>query len=224
MRILIVAFTALGVFATASFGAMAMGGALIAVGLFRLVGRQVVALVIVLVSAAMLLVLLFGFEVQLEADESTLEVNETVNQQRFDRSRDGRLQLWSEGLAAWTDSPFGVGPDGVKQRQIGLRGSEGGKKGAYEIHADALGYLVERGFIGIIGYVGLWVVLWRGAEKRGFARALIIALLVAGMFRETMHYRHTWLLLAVAFAIDYQYRRSRGSTEAPASEPASLTA
>ena len=28
-------------------------------------------------------------------------------------------------------------------------------------------------------------------------------MLVQGLFRETMHYRHMWLLLALAFAIDY---------------------
>lgn len=207
MRILIVAVTALGVFATASFGAMAMGGALLAVGLYRVVGRQVVALLVVVVSAIMLLILLFGFEVQIEADESTLEVNETVNQQRFERSREGRLELWRNGFESWTESPMGVGPDGVKQRAIGLRTGKGDK--AFEIHADALGYLVERGLIGIAGYIGLWAVLWRSAEKRGYARALIVALLVAGLFRETMHYRHGWLSLAALFAIDFYDRRAR---------------
>lgn len=208
MRAFILAFSALGVFATASFGAMAMGIALVAVGLYRVVGRQVVALAIVVVSLFALVVLLFGFEVQIEADESTLEVNETVNPDRFDRSRDGRLELWRNGFDSWTERPMGVGPDGVKQREIGIR-TTNAKKGAYEIHADALGYLVERGVIGIVGYLGLWITLWRVAERRGVARALIISLLAAGLFRETMHYRHGWLLLAVAFAMDYQRKQAR---------------
>jgi O-antigen ligase len=182
---------------------MAMGLALVAVGLYRVVGRQVTALAVVVVSTAILLVLLFGVSVQVEPDESTLDVNRTVNPQRFERSRDGRLQLWSEGIDAWSESPLGVGPDGVKSRTIGVRGGAKESGGAYEIHADALGYLVERGIIGLVGYFGLWITLWRSDSRRGIGRALITALLVAGLFRETMHYRHAWLLLAVAFALDY---------------------
>lgn len=211
VRVFVLAFTALGVFATASFGAMAMGVTLVAVGLFRYVGHQVVALIIVIVSLCMLLVLLFGFEVQIDADPSTFEVNDTVNQDRFDRSRDGRLQLWSSGLDAWSRSPMGVGPDGVAQRSIVVRANTN-SDAAVEIHADALGYLVERGIIGVIGYLGLWFSLWRLAEKRGVARALMLSLLVAGLFRETMHYRHAWLLLSLAFAIDYQRRLARRGT------------
>jgi hypothetical protein len=43
---------------------------------------------------------------------------------------------------------------------------------------------------------------------------LMVSLLVAGLFRETMHYRHAWLLLAAAFAIDYWRRRDRGDVDA----------
>jgi O-antigen ligase len=207
-RVAVLVLTAVGVFATASFGAMAMGGALVAVGLFRVVGRQVVALLIVLVSLSVLIVMLFGFEVQLDADSTRFEVNETVNQDRFDRSRDGRLELWRKSLEAWTQSPMGVGPDGVNQREIGTR-IESNRLVALEIHADALGYLVERGVIGLIGYLGLWFALWTFAERKGLARALIISLLVAGLFRETMHYRHGWLLLSVAFAVDFQRTLAR---------------
>jgi O-antigen ligase len=213
VRAFVIGATALGVFATASFGAMAMGLALVAVGLYRVVGRQVAALAIVVVSSLILIVLLFGVSVQVEADESTLDVNRTLNAKRFERSRDGRLQLWSEGIDAWTDSPFGVGPDGVKNRRIGVRGGEPGSGGSFEIHADALGYLVERGIIGLVGYVGLWVTLWRSDSKRGIGRALITALVVAGLFRETIHYRHAWLMLAIAFSLDYLRQNEDGEDE-----------
>jgi O-antigen ligase len=213
VRAFVVGATALGVFATASFGAMAMGLALVAVGLYRVVGRQVAALAIVVVSTAILIVLLFGVSVQVEPDESTFDVNRTLNPQRFERSRDGRLQLWSEGVEAWAESPFGVGPDGVKNRRIGIRGGEPGEGGAFEIHADALGYLVERGIIGLVGYIGLWVTLWRSDTRRGIGRALITALIVAGLFRETIHYRHAWLMLAIAFSLDYLRSNERDESE-----------
>jgi hypothetical protein len=96
----------------------------------------------------------------------------------------------------------------VNQREIGTR-IESNRLVALEIHADALGYLVERGVIGLIGYLGLWFALWTFAERKGLARALIISLLVAGLFRETMHYRHGWLLLSVAFAVDFQRTLAR---------------
>jgi hypothetical protein len=103
-------------------------------------------------------------------------------------------------------SPWGIGPDGAKKREIVHLSTQ---DKVQEIHADALGYLVERGPIGFIDYVALWLTLWTRAERKGVARLLMVALLVAGLFRETMHYRHGWLLLAVAFALDYWRRRER---------------
>jgi O-antigen ligase len=221
LRIFIVAFTALGVFATASFGAMAMGLTAIAVGLFRVMGRQVFALLVVVVSAAILSVLLFGFEVELENADPTsgLNVNDTINEDRFERSQASRFDLWSDGVERWTQSPLGVGPDGAKQREIVTLSTQDKTQ---EIHADALGYLVERGPIGLISYFALWITLWASARRRGAARMLIVALLVAGLFRETMHYRHAWLLLAAAFALDYWRNRERdeeGAGSAVAAAP-----
>ena len=71
-----------------------------------------------------------------------------------------------------------------------------------EIHNDALGYLVERGVLGLIGYIGFWVVVWKASRPGGLARMLIIGSLVQGMFRETFHYRHMWLIIALAFVMD----------------------
>jgi hypothetical protein len=54
----------------------------------------------------------------------------------------------------------------------------------------------------VIGLVGLWVTIWRRTERGGLAHLLIVGVLVAGLFRETMHYRHLWLLLALGVALD----------------------
>jgi O-antigen ligase len=208
MRVFIVGLTVLGVFATASFGAMAMGFTVVAVVVFRLIGRQLFALLVVVVSAIFLGTLLFGIEVQLDEADPTagLNVNDTINEDRFERSRASRFDLWSDGFDQWLRSPWGIGPDGAKQREIVHLSTQ---DKIQEIHADALGYLVERGPLGVVGYVALWLTLWTAAERKGVARLLIVALLVAGLFRETMHYRHGWLLLAAAFAIDYWRRRDR---------------
>jgi O-antigen ligase len=213
VRVFIVGMTALGVFATASFGAMAMGFTVVAVVLFRLMGRQLFALLVVVVSAIFLGTLLFGIEVQLDEADPTagLNVNDTINEDRFERSRASRFDLWADGFEQWTRSPWGVGPDGAKKREIVHLSTQ---DKVQEIHADALGYLVERGPLGLIGYVALWLTLWTFAERKGVARMLMVSLLVAGLFRETMHYRHAWLLLAAAFAIDYWRRRDRGDVDA----------
>lgn len=200
---------------TSSFGAMAMAVAMGAVYVVRALTRYTAILAAGLAILAIVGLFLATPQAAdlVPSDGSSWSLSETISEDRFDRSQSGRLQIWGQALEAWVDSPLGVGPDGVRQRKVAsLNGF------FLEIHSDPLGYLVERGIIGLIGFVGLWVTLFRIARKRGVARVLIIGLLVSGLFRETMHYRHLWLLLALAFAIDHLRNRADADAEAAADD------
>jgi hypothetical protein len=120
-----------------------------------------------------------------------------INQARFDKSKGNRFQLWSDDIHAWIHHPMGLGPAGVLNRKISyLLGQP------LQVHNDPLSFLVERGPIGLIGFIGFWVVLWRCAPPKGLARLTILVILMGSLVRQTMHYRHVWLLLAVVFVFD----------------------
>ena len=123
-------------------------------------------------------------------------VTETLSVQRFERSATGRFELWRTAGAAAVRAPQGVGPDGL--RQLDLVGS-----GEIEAHNLYLSYLAERGALGLFGLVLLGALAWRHAPRAGAARPLLAAIFVANLFRETAHYRHMWVLLALALAGDY---------------------
>lgn len=188
---------AVGLYTSASFGAMAMVLVALLVVITRIAARNsgVLAIMMVVFGTVSMLLLLTTTEVAVESDDAA--VTDTISQKRFERSQDSRLQLWGQAWSSFVDQPTGLGPDGVKNREVAVyRGR------ATEVHADAFGYLVERGIPGLVGYVGLWAVLWGAARPGGLARIVIPMLLVAGIFRETMHFRHAWLLLALVFVID----------------------
>jgi O-antigen ligase len=141
------------------------------------------------------------------------QINGSISSERFDKSSGSRFDVWGSAWAAFAKEPLGVGPDGVHQRGIAILNGH-----QLEIHNDALGYLVERGIFGLIGFIGFWVVVWQAARRRGLARMFIVGALVQGMFRETFHYRHMWLIIAAAFVIDY--RREQAELAEAASEAA----
>lgn len=186
---------------TSSFGAIAMLIAMVAVFAIRSLTRNTAIL------AAGLAVLAIGGlflatpqAEDLVSNEESVDFNfsDAINPDRFERSGDTRLILWSQALEAYAEQPLGIGPDGVRSRKVAMwRGH------VLEIHSDAIGYLVERGVVGLVGFIGLWATLFVIARKGGLARVLIVGMLVQGLFRETMHYRHMWVLLALAFAFDY---------------------
>jgi hypothetical protein len=189
---------AIGLYTSASFGAMAMVLVALGVVLVRAAARNsaILAAALIVFGSVSLLLVVTTTDVGLETEDAA--VTDTISQKRFERSQEGRIRLWGMAWEAFTDRPLGVGPDGVAKRAIAL--SDRGRP--MEIHADAFGYLVERSVPGLIGYVGLWTVIWRAARPRGLARIMIPMILTAGIFRETMHFRHSWLLLALAFVLD----------------------
>ncbi len=88
------------------------------------------------------------------------QINSSISSERLDKSQGSRFSIWTDAWNAFSKSPLGVGPDGVHQRQIAIINGH-----PLEIHNDALGYLVERGVLGFIGFIGFWVVIWRAAAS-----------------------------------------------------------
>lgn len=216
-KLLAVVALGIGVWQTASFGSIAMALAMLAVIVFRSLKRSTAFLTIALILLA--IVWLF---VARPGNDSLPSIEEwapkdVLSEERLERSQGSRTEIWGLAIDAWIDEPWGVGPDGVKQREIAVYNGL-----ALEVHADALGYLVERGPLGLIGFVGLWYAIWRSTKPGGLAHLLIVGALVQGLFRETMHYRHLWLLVALAAVIDL--RRDEAAApelDAPDAVPAS---
>lgn len=116
------------------------------------------------------------------------------NANHFERSSQGRLTRWSDTLEVAATYPTGIGPG--SNRGLGLLPHQ------QEAHNEYLAYLTERGIIGLAGLVLLYAALWRLGARGGVTRALIIGFALQSMVRETLHYRHLWLLLAFAIVLD----------------------
>lgn len=122
-----------------------------------------------------------------------------LSSRRFEHSSGVRLEIWREAISQLADHPTGVGPYGLVGRELLTEVIPGR---ALEVHSDFIGYLVERGIVGLIGLLSLGVALWRSAWSGSATRSLIVGIAVGGAFRETLHFRHLWLLLAVAVVSD----------------------
>jgi hypothetical protein len=125
---------------------------------------------------------------------------------RFEKSSSGRYRLWSEGADIWRHHPLGIGPDGITNRGIAR------KVGKAEIHSDTLDTLVAGGPLALFGLLGMVVVIWRVAPPRSASRALLFGLIVDSVFRQTWNFRHMWLALAIAIALDrHRWAQERGT-------------
>jgi hypothetical protein len=202
----------IGINETGSFGAIAMVLAVVAVMAWRSLARHTAILVIGLLALVGGTIFYFS-PASTTVTSGQFHFSNSLNSNRFQKSSSSRGQIWSDALKAWVSEPLGVGPAGVLNRHISVYSGT-----SLEVHADAISFLVERGPIGLAGYIGLWVVLWRLAKKGGFARLIIVSILVAGIFRETMHYRHVWLLLALAYVFDQRRSDDHRAAELAAAE------
>ena len=126
-----------------------------------------------------------------QADQE-YQVARALSGRRFEASSSGRFEKWTFGLSSLADHPMGVGPAGVKSRALQDQ----------PMHNDYLGFLVERGPLGLAGLLGFSLVLWRYSRPDGVARVLLVSFATAALFHDTVHFRHLWLLLAVSYAYD----------------------
>jgi O-antigen ligase len=217
VRALVVVSVLICIWKTGSFGAIALLLTFLVVWAWRSItkysGILVVALVILVVGAA-----IYATGAPQKATSGGINVSPSLNTTRFDRSQNSRYGLWSQGWKAWVNHPMGVGPNGVLSRKFAQ-----GYGYNLPIHNDLLSYLVERGPIGLIGLIGLWVVIWRKGRPRGAARMLVAGIVVSSLFRQVMHYRHVWMFLAIAFVIDAR-RAEAEDARAAAEEPLAVEA
>jgi O-antigen ligase len=120
---------------------------------------------------------------------------------RSNRSLNGRLTLWAQGLtksSARGNDLFGVGA-GAAKYTVDYK----------SLHNDILAYLVERGIIALFGLAVLYWLVFRQALRllgpRGPVQfhalgAAVFANFAFSMTHQTLHFRHVWLLLALIWA------------------------
>ncbi|HEX5510544.1 MAG TPA: O-antigen ligase family protein [Actinomycetales bacterium] len=209
LKVAAVAVAGLGVYLTGSFGALIMAGAFVAYILLRAARQR--PWVLAFTGAVVLTLVAIVTPSTITAQLRQFTVSDTITSTRFERSEGGRLGVWEESLSTVPDHPLGVGPDGLHNRQMITF--------AREPHNLYVAFLAERGVIGLVGLIGLGVALWRQVPAGGLSRPLIVTLAVGNVFRETFHYRHMWLLLAVAVVIDLS-RRERAERQAQPDEEA----
>ncbi|MFT7649796.1 MAG: O-antigen ligase [Candidatus Poriferisodalaceae bacterium] len=196
-RITIVA-AALGVLGSASFGAMLSAGAAVAVLiLFQM--RGVRRLLVIAVVALSLLVLVVPARSLIEDRTTSENASSEITSDRFDRSATGRVDIWRSALRSYPDQPLGLGPYAWIER--------GG--GDVELHNDYISFLVERGPLGLIGLLLCCLTLFRMTRWDPSVGAFVAMAMVAGLFRETLHYRHLWVGLAMVLAASLRYERDR---------------
>jgi len=134
-------------------------------------------------------------------------VSESLNPRRLDRTSTNRFDLWTDAIAAWEQDPLGLGPEEiVNQKILGHRSTSG-----TEAHSDYVTTLTERSLLGFLGLLllirGVWV-----ASRGGVATSLVlIAVCAAGVFRDTIHYRHSLLVLGLLVCLDAQQRLQTGN-------------
>jgi O-antigen ligase len=120
---------------------------------------------------------------------------------RSNRSLNGRLTLWAQGLTKSSgrgNDLFGVGA-GAAKYTVDYK----------SLHNDILAYLVERGIIALFGLAVLYWLVFRQALRllgpRGPVQfhalgAAVFANFAFSMTHQTLHFRHVWLLLGLIWA------------------------
>jgi O-antigen ligase len=220
-RLVVFTWLVAGMYVTGSNGAMAAflpGVAMFGLGVYLRGGRtreQIIGLVGVAILVGTLLLGVVAWRVGIPsigaADIDAVAQSEQQgalarNIGRLDSGLDERLAIWSSGWqGASSRLAIGVGPGEAINYAVNLHGLH------ISLHNDLLAFLVERGVLGLLGFLALYKALlgWGGrllvAEGRGrdVFRGLgpaVVANLVFSMSHETLHFRHIWVLYAMVWA------------------------
>ncbi len=189
LRVTASGFALVGLVVTGSFGALLM-----VVGAFAYLGATSSASSgrsRLRILVPILLVTVFGI-VMVNLPSSTSDTG--FNVKHLERSSTGRLGKWTATSEVVRDHPLGIGPG--SNRGLGLLPDQ------QEAHNEYLAYLSERGVVGLAGLIALYGALWLYGAPGGLTRALTIGFALQSLVRETFHYRHVWLLLALAIVLD----------------------
>lgn len=233
-------------FATGSLGGLLgliAGGAAWALGIYRRGGRTAEQ-VRGLMGVALLLgsLGLVGLLTAVGVPRPSLADVSAVSQQakggslgdsigRADKSFAGRLALWSEAvIKTGPRAIVGLGPGEAKQELEISNGSVNRTTGTlttHSLHSDYLGFLIERGILGLAGLLLLYGALarraWRvlvAGRRHGIGVAALGAAVVANaadsLFHETFHFRHVTVLFGLLWVA--------AELTVPAPEPAATPA
>ncbi|MDQ4025802.1 MAG: O-antigen ligase family protein [Actinomycetota bacterium] len=221
----------LGIYVTQSITALVTlaGGALVAATIAFVARREaVVAAVMAVVAAALVAVAVLPQTFLADPSEVTASLGENeIFDESLGRSNSSlslRAQRWEEAFQLFGSSIIlGVGPSSTDESLVERGGALTG-----EIHNDYMAGLLERGLLGAVGNVFLFVVVaawsvrvgldkklsaegWRPAALAGGA----VVILMAAMSLETLHFRHVWLYFALVVALGL-----RGPSPAAVGAPA----
>ena len=222
----------LGVYVTQSITALVTlaGGALVA-GTIAFVARReaAVAAVMAVIAAALVAVVVLPqtfFADPAKVTESLGE-NELFDESlgRSNSSLTLRAQRWEEAFQLFGSSIIlGVGPSSTDESL-----AERGAPLTGEIHNDYMAGLLERGILGAVGNLFLFVVAagWSvrvGLDKRFAAAGWrpsalaggVVVILMAAMSLETLHFRHVWLFFALVIGLGMRGTPAAAPMGAPA--------
>jgi O-antigen ligase len=133
-----------------------------------------------------------------------------------------RLYMWGSGLQILREHPWtGVGMEGVKRIYPAYKHPDALRNRQAHLHSNPMQVVVERGIIGLLCWLGIWVAFYRHAWKifRGLrpdnrrATALVVGSLasitgfhVAGLFEYTFGDSEVSMLVYFLMAVPYVVR------------------
>lgn len=209
VRWLIIAAAIYGIQWAASLGSI--GTALLAVGYaFMQKLRVRVPVQIVSTLAAVPLV----FYVMVPWLQGFTSYAEETGVDRFEDTSNGRLDIWRTALESWQSQPMGLGPGGFSDSKVYILAVNGA-----EAHNDYIGVLTDYGAFGLIA----WLVALTGLFLVGrTARPLVIYLAASSIAHSVFNFRHIWVFMALAFAMDYWNSQPKSADHSESGQGASM--
>jgi O-antigen/teichoic acid export membrane protein/O-antigen ligase len=215
------------------------GGALVLIittvlgAIFRMARRRGAAPAIITASVLALAVILIAPRIPVQsivaqAQSSSQFLNDSIGRQAESSGSRSMILTQTEQLYLHFDTPLGIGPGGTKTAFQSHQFSY-----VKMAHDDYAASLVERGALGALALVCLFVIVLARCRRiaarslrPGYASvipraellgAAVIGMFISGMFYQVLHFRHLWALLGLIAAVDLWGRRDSQGT--PAGEP-----
>ncbi|MEA2828880.1 MAG: O-Antigen ligase [Actinomycetota bacterium] len=204
-RTLLVVLYALAITRTGSFGALLILGGALGYSVWRSVG-SLRSYLRTATRLALILLLLTGLGIAAhQVVGEKFDAGAGFSSERLGRSGDTRLAIWHAGLSTVDDHPLGAGPGSAAALSLTSTDADSIGHGT-ELHSDPLGLLVENGILGLVAVIAIAAVLWRAVPPGGITRTLMFGLGVGSFVRETINFRHLWVAIAIAVALDWKRR------------------
>lgn len=125
----------------------------------------------------------------------------------------GRVYAWRAALELWKTRPLiGAGPGMFEFFSPEIEAELGARYIIPSAHNTYLRVLAENGFLGLVSLLISFVCVLIMSKASGkmysqWLTASLIALMANGLFLDSLHFRHLWLILALALS------RERGPIE-----------